>query len=119
MSYLKTDGLFRGGDSSSVSKVALKESFKNFNLAFEEILSTQTTWVVPDPQLREELRLLILTTVIPGYRSFVERFQPLLEGGQQPSKYIKYTPEDLENYLSDLFEGICKTSKHLRRKLGS
>ncbi|KAG1363485.1 exocyst complex component EXO70A1 [Cocos nucifera] len=116
LSNLKDDGLW---SASGAPSSAVKGRFKKFNLAFEEIWSKQTAWVVPDPQLREDLRLLILMTVIPGYRSFFMRYGSRLGGVQQPSKYLKYTPEDLENYLSDLFEGASEKSNHLRRKLGS
>ncbi|XP_074568478.1 exocyst complex component EXO70B1-like [Curcuma longa] len=105
LSCLKDEGM-GSGSSSSVSKVTLKEKFKNFNLAFEEIYRVQTTWKVPDPQLREELRISISERVIPAYRAFMGRYGSQLDGGKYATKYIKYTPEDLESELSDLFEGL-------------
>ncbi|XP_042391107.1 exocyst complex component EXO70B1-like [Zingiber officinale] len=104
LSCMKDDG-FGSGSSSSVSKVTPKDKFKNFNLAFEEIYRVQTTWKVPDPQLREELRILVSEAVIPAYRSFMGRFGSQV-GGRQATKHIKYTPDDLESNLSDLFEGL-------------
>jgi exocyst complex protein 7 len=44
------------------------------------------------------------------------RFGSQLEGGRHAGKYIKYTPDDLENYLIDLFEGTPLVLHHLRRK---
>ncbi|XP_073098660.1 exocyst complex component EXO70A1-like isoform X1 [Elaeis guineensis] len=117
LSCLKDDGLGGTGSSRNVSREALKERFKNFNLAFEEICRTQTKWKVPDSQLREELRISISEKVIPAYRSFVGRFHGQLEGGRHVAKYVKYTPEDIENYLSDLFEGCPSQSSHHRRAL--
>ncbi|KAK6924682.1 Exocyst complex subunit Exo70, C-terminal [Dillenia turbinata] len=114
LSCLKDDGI--GGSSSNASKVALKERFKNFNACFEEIYRVQTSWKVPDPQLREELRISISEKVIPAYRSFMGRFGSQLEGGRHSGKYIKYTPEDLECYLLDLFEGSPNVLHHMRRK---
>ncbi|KAF8399948.1 hypothetical protein HHK36_015820 [Tetracentron sinense] len=119
LSCLKDEGIGGGGSSSNVSKVILKERFKNFNLSFEEIYRNQTAWRVPDPQLREELRISISEKVLPAYRSFMGRFGCHLEGGRHAGKYIKYTPEDLENYLLDLFEGSPGILHHLRRKLSS
>ncbi|KAK6920530.1 Exocyst complex subunit Exo70, C-terminal [Dillenia turbinata] len=115
LSCLKDDGI--GGSSSNASKVALKERFKNFNACFEEIYRVQTSWKVPDPQLREELRISISEKVIPAYRSFMGRFGSQLEGGRHSGKYIKYTPEDLESYLLDLFEGSPNVLHHMRRKI--
>ncbi|KAJ8752620.1 hypothetical protein K2173_005509 [Erythroxylum novogranatense] len=114
LACLKDEGI--GGSVSNVSKVALKERFKNFNACFEEIYRVQTGWKVPDPQLREELRLSISEKVLPAYRAFVGRFGSQLESGKHAGKYIKYTPEDLENYLLYLFEGVPLVLHHLRRK---
>ncbi|MBA0794638.1 hypothetical protein Gohar_018947 [Gossypium harknessii] len=112
---LKDEGI--GGSSNNASKVTLKERFKNFNACFEEIYRIQTGWKVPDPQLREELRISISEKVIPAYRSFMGRFGSQLESGRNSGKYIKYTPEDLENYLLDLFEGSPLILHHMRRKI--
>ncbi|MBA0735591.1 hypothetical protein Gogos_019426 [Gossypium gossypioides] len=111
---LKDEGI--GGSSNNASKVTLKERFKNFNACFEEIYRIQTGWKVPDTQLREELRISISEKVIPAYRSFMGRFGSQLESGRNSGKYIKYTPEDLENYLLDLFEGSPLILHHMRRK---
>ncbi|KAL9156268.1 hypothetical protein ABFS82_09G064500 [Erythranthe guttata] len=114
LSCLKDEGI--GGSSSNASKVALKERFKNFNACFEDIYRMQTAWKVPDPQLREELRISISEKVIPAYRSFLGRFGSHLESGRHAGKYIKYNGEDLEGYLLDLFEGTPLILHHLRRK---
>ncbi|XP_062207915.1 exocyst complex component EXO70B1-like [Phragmites australis] len=102
---LKDGGLPQTVGSSSALKAALKDRFKNFNLAFEELYRTQTTWRVVDPQLREELKISISEKVLPAYRSFVGRFRGQLEGGRSSARYIKYNPEDLESQVSDFFEG--------------
>ncbi|XP_060204464.1 exocyst complex component EXO70B1 [Lycium barbarum] len=114
LSCLKDEGL--SGSSSNASKVALKERFKSFNACFEEIYRIQTGWKVPDAQLREELRISISEKVLPAYRSFLGRFGGHLESGRNAGKYIKYTLEDLEGYLLDLFEGSPLVLHHLRRK---
>ncbi|XP_006645246.1 exocyst complex component EXO70B1-like [Oryza brachyantha] len=105
LACLRDDGLPQTMGSSSALKTALKERFKNFNLAFEELYKTQTTWRVVDPQLREELKISISEKVLPAYRSFVGRFRGQLEGGRNSTRYIKYNPDDLENQVSDFFEG--------------
>ncbi|KAL6616624.1 hypothetical protein ACP70R_038894 [Stipagrostis hirtigluma subsp. patula] len=105
LACLRDDGLPQTMGSSSALKAALKDRFKNFNLAFEELYRTQTAWRVVDPQLREELKISISEKVLPAYRSFVGRFRGQLEGGRSSAKYIKYNPEDLENQVSDFFEG--------------
>ncbi|CAI9754671.1 unnamed protein product [Fraxinus pennsylvanica] len=114
LSCLKDVGIV--GSSSNASKAALKERFKNFNACFEDIYKTQTAWKVPDPQLREELRISISEKVLPAYRAFVGRFGSHLESGRNAGRYIKYNPDDLENYLLDLFEGTPLILHHMRRK---
>jgi exocyst complex protein 7 len=105
LACLRDDGLPQATGSSSALKAALKERFKSFNLAYEELYRTQTAWRVVDPQLREELKISISEKVLPAYRSFFGRFRGQLEGGRNFAKYIKYNPEDVENQVSDFFEG--------------
>lgn len=117
LSCLKDEGIGGSGSSSNVSKVTLKDRFKSFNLCFEEVYRIQTQWKVPDPQLREELRISISEKVLPAYRSFLGRFGSHLESGRHAGKYIKYTPDDLENHLLDLFEGTPGLLHNPRRRI--
>ncbi|CAN6170368.1 unnamed protein product [Urochloa humidicola] len=83
----------------------VKEGFKNFNSTFEEIRRVQLTWKVPNPQLRQQLRIIILNQVFPAYLSYFERYNPVL-CNSSANKYIKYIPNDIENIVLDLFEGL-------------
>lgn len=84
----------------------VKEGFKNFNSAFEEISRVQTTWKVPNPQLRQHLRIIILNQVVPAYSTSVGRYSYVIHNNSvSKSKYIKYIPNDIENIVLDLFEG--------------
>ncbi|XP_073152555.1 exocyst complex component EXO70A1-like [Henckelia pumila] len=113
---LRDEGLHVSGSfSSGVSKSALRERFKSFNAIFEEVHRTQATWLIPDTQLREELRISISDLLIPAYRSFLGRFRSHIESGRHPENYIKYSVEDLENEVLDFFEGY-PASQHLRRR---
>ncbi|KAG8388429.1 hypothetical protein BUALT_Bualt02G0125000 [Buddleja alternifolia] len=113
---LRDEGLHVSGSfSSGVSKSALRERFKAFNAMFEEVHRTQATWLIPDTQLREELRISISEKVLPAYRSFLGRFRSHIESGRHPENYIKYSVEDLENAVLDFFEGY-PVNQHLRRR---
>lgn len=81
----------------------VRKRMRNFNSAFGEIIRVQKTWKVPNPQLRQQLRLAILQQVLPAYYSYVGRYGSLVD--DYPSKYIKYNPDDIENHVLDLFEG--------------
>ncbi|CAN6445052.1 unnamed protein product [Victoria cruziana] len=72
---------------------------------FEELHQKQSQWTVPDSELRESLRLSVAEILLPAYRSFIKRFGPLIESGKNPQKYIRYTPENLEQILNEFFEG--------------
>ncbi|KAJ3675764.1 hypothetical protein LUZ60_004806 [Juncus effusus] len=118
LSFLRDDGLSSGsGSSGSSSRMALKEKFKNFNLAFEELYRVQTTWKVPDPQLREEIKISISEHVIPAYRAFLGRYGGQIDSGRHATRYIKYTTEDLEGCLSDLFEGLPGVANLPKRRV--
>ncbi|CAL9009682.1 unnamed protein product [Prunus brigantina] len=108
---LRDEGLHVSGSfSSGVSKSALRERFKSFNAMFEEVHRTQATWLIPDSQLREELRISISEKLIPAYRSFLGRFRSHIESGRHPENYIKYSVEDLETAVLDFFEGVAKST---------
>ncbi|WJX92287.1 hypothetical protein P8452_73948 [Trifolium repens] len=116
LSCLRDEGLHvSGGFSSGVSKSALRERFKAFNAMFEDVHRTQAVWLIPDSQLREELRISISEKLIPAYRSFLGRFRSHIESGRHPENYIKYSVEDLEDAVLDFFEGI-PVSQHTRRR---
>jgi len=116
LSFLKDEGIHSSGSfSSGVSRVVLKDRFKNFNAAFEEAHKAQSTWVVFDPQLRDELRISIADKLLPAYRAFVGRYGNFLETGRHPDKYIKFSAEDLESAIGDFFEG-SSGSLTLRRR---
>nr|GEU75024.1 exocyst complex component EXO70A1-like [Tanacetum cinerariifolium] len=105
-----------GNDETStagVSRENVKEIFKTFNTQFEELHQRQSQWSVPDSELRESLRLAVDEVLLPAYRSYGKRFGPMIEGGKNPSKYIRFTPEDLERMLAEFFEG--KTASEQRR----
>eukprot|EP00252_Welwitschia_mirabilis_P022888 TRINITY_DN6321_c0_g1_i1.p1 TRINITY_DN6321_c0_g1~~TRINITY_DN6321_c0_g1_i1.p1 ORF type:complete len:692 (+),score=122.84 TRINITY_DN6321_c0_g1_i1:403-2478(+) len=117
---LRDEGISGGGAfSSKISKETLKERFRSFNATFEDVYRNQIDWVVQDTQLREELRISIAEKLLPAYRSFLGRFKSHLEGGRHADRYIKYSPEDLENYLLDIFKDAPGSTHHLRRKSSS
>ncbi|XP_072148596.1 exocyst complex component EXO70A1 isoform X1 [Setaria viridis] len=92
-----------GSNSSTTSKSVVKERFRSFTMQFEEVCQTQINWVVPDRELRDNLILAIAEILIPAYREFLKRFGPLVGSSRNPSKYIKYNPDELEEALGNLF----------------
>ncbi|KAL6870749.1 hypothetical protein ACP4OV_014597 [Aristida adscensionis] len=103
LNLLRDDGVITV--KGHVQKPVLKERFKQFNAAMDEIQRTQGAWVVSDEQLQSELRVSIAAVVVPAYRSFLGRFQQHFTAGRQAEKYIKLSGEDLEAIIEELFDG--------------
>lgn len=120
LTCLKDEGIHMGGSSfsGSVSRTVLKERFKAFNAAFEETVKVQQSWIVSDPQLRVDLRISIVEMLLPAYRAFLGRFRNHLDSERHPERYAKYSAEDLESILNDLFEE-GPPSVHRRRSLST
>ncbi|KAD7478623.1 hypothetical protein E3N88_01759 [Mikania micrantha] len=102
LNLLKVEGIHIG-NSDSLSKM-VKERLLSFNTRFEEIYKCQTGWLVPDGQLCEDLRISISLKVIQAYRTFVGKFANRIS-----VRYVKYSADDLENYLLDFFQGSSRS----------
>ncbi|KAL6641840.1 hypothetical protein ACP70R_020021 [Stipagrostis hirtigluma subsp. patula] len=112
LGLLRDDGVITV--KGHIQKPVLKERFKQFNAAMDEIQRTQGAWVVSDEQLQSELRVSIAAVVVPAYRSFVGRFAQHFSAGRQSEKYIKLSAEDVETIIDELFDGNA-TSMARRR----
>jgi exocyst complex component 7 len=88
-----------GGVASAAAHRTVRDQARSFNAAFEEMYRTQMAWKVSDPQLR----IAVSERLIPAYRSFLGRASRL-----SVMKHVKYSLEDLENYVLDFFEGAQK-----------
>ncbi|KAG4185619.1 hypothetical protein ERO13_A09G243400v2 [Gossypium hirsutum] len=106
VSFLKDDN----PGSSSMSKSTFKERCKGFSVAFEEVYKTQTSWSIPDPELREDLRISTSLKVVLAYRTFLGRNLAYTD-----DKCVKHTVEHVENSLLDLFEGSSRSLRNSRR----
>ncbi|KAK8450063.1 hypothetical protein SEVIR_7G304500v4 [Setaria viridis] len=103
LGLLRDDGVLTV--KGHVQKPVLKERFKQFNAAMDEIQRTQGAWVVSDEQLQSELRVSIAAVVVPAYRSFLGRFSQHFSAGRQTEKYVKLSAEDVETIIDELFDG--------------
>ncbi|KAF2318656.1 hypothetical protein GH714_009595 [Hevea brasiliensis] len=86
---------------------AAKECFRRFNAAFEEAYKKQTSWIVPDGNLRDGLKVSIAKKLVPAYREFSEKYLVMLNGEKNLELLVRFSPDDLGNYLSDLFHGVA------------
>uniref|UniRef100_A0A6N2M0K2 Exocyst subunit Exo70 family protein n=1 Tax=Salix viminalis TaxID=40686 RepID=A0A6N2M0K2_SALVM len=91
-------------NSPQLSPEAAKECFQRFDAAFEEACKKQASWVVPDRKLRDELKVSIAKELIPAYREFCDTHKVMLKDYEV---FVRFGPDDLRNYLSDLFHGTA------------
>ncbi|XP_044460867.1 exocyst complex component EXO70H1-like [Mangifera indica] len=91
--------------SSAITPEAAMECFQRFNAAFEEAYMKQTSWIVPDGKLRDELRVSIAEKLVPEYREFFDTYVVMLNGNRNLKVLARFEPDDLGNYLSDMFHG--------------
>ncbi|KAH0918536.1 hypothetical protein HID58_026196 [Brassica napus] len=70
----------------------------------------QTGWVVPDSKLRDEIKVSAAMMLIPAYTEFYKKYRVGLR------KNLGVAPEDIGNYISDLYFGSggsgCVSSVH-------
>lgn len=78
-----------------------KETFRQFNSAFETVYRLQREWVVPDEKMRENIKASVAKKIVPLYRAFYSNYQVLLRGEEEA--LLRFTPEDVEKHLSELF----------------
>ncbi|KAH7537304.1 hypothetical protein FEM48_Zijuj03G0078500 [Ziziphus jujuba var. spinosa] len=91
--------------STTLSTDVAKECFRLFNAAFEEAYRKQTSWVVLDGKLRDDLKVSIAKKLVPKYQEFYETNIAMLSGEKNLELLVRFSPDDLGNYLSDLFHG--------------
>ncbi|KAJ6429068.1 hypothetical protein OIU84_020662 [Salix udensis] len=94
-------------NSPPLSPEEAKECFQRFNAAFEEAYKKQASWVVPDMKLRDELKVSIAKELLPAYREFYDTHRMALKMENNFEMFVRFTPDDLENYISALFHGTA------------
>ncbi|XP_042516165.1 exocyst complex component EXO70H1-like [Macadamia integrifolia] len=91
--------------ATTMSLEEAKECFNNFNSAFEQIYRTQSSWIVTDRKLREEIKVSIARKLVPAYGELYRKYRDLLRSENEMESVVRFHPHDLGNYLSDLFYG--------------
>lgn len=98
--------------TAEISPANAEIEFQKFNAAFEEAYRKQSTWTVPDSKLRDEIKISISKKLMPKYREFYERNRDKVKGLKAGAGgmnglecVVRFVPDDLDNYLSDLFYG--------------
>ncbi|KAL2340648.1 hypothetical protein Fmac_008588 [Flemingia macrophylla] len=106
LSIIKDDSI-----SSCVSQKTLEKRFKRFSTAFGEVYKIQTGWRISDPQLRDDLQISVSQKVVHAYSTYTGK-----NSSNIAEKYIKYTVDDLQSYILDLFQGSPKSLHYYHKK---
>lgn len=91
--------------TADISPDVAKACFERFNSDFEEAYRKKSSWFIPDPKLRDQIKVSVAKRLVPVYQEFYERNRRLFRREAGVEAIIRFAPEDLGNYLSDLFIG--------------
>ncbi|WOL06479.1 exocyst complex component EXO70A1 [Canna indica] len=103
-SLLSREGLILFSGGRAKARDLVKQRLKAFNESFDQMYQKQCTWVIPDKDLREKICQLVVQTIVPSYRSYMQNYGPLVEQDASARKYAKYTSQSLEHMLGSLFQ---------------
>ncbi|WVY99519.1 hypothetical protein V8G54_025589 [Vigna mungo] len=78
---------------------------ESFMFAFREACRAQSSWVVPDPNLRDEIKASIATKFEPIYKVFFEKYQ------LGPDAVFGCSPNYFEKSISDILTGCVSSSQ--------
>lgn len=94
------------GAASDMANMPLRERMNVFNTSFDEVCRAQSSWVISDPQLKEELKAATTGALVPAYRNFLGRFRNASEVGRNPDRHVRYSVEDVNDRINnELFQG--------------
>ncbi|CAA7041405.1 unnamed protein product [Microthlaspi erraticum] len=94
-------------EPTDLSPEEAKIYFRRFHTAFEEAYMKQSSRVVPDSKLRDELKVSVAKKLVPEYREFYRKYLPMLGQERNIEILVRFKPDNLENYISDLFHGTA------------
>ncbi|CAH8376532.1 unnamed protein product [Eruca vesicaria subsp. sativa] len=97
-------------NNTTLSPDQAKTHFKRFHVAFEEAYMRQSSCVIHDVKLRDELKVSIARKLVPEYKEFYEKYFPMVREERNIEMLVRFKPDNLENYLSDIFHGTSELS---------
>ncbi|XP_077866786.1 exocyst complex component 7-like [Saccoglossus kowalevskii] len=92
-----------GGKLKDRDRQNIKDKFKGFNNAFEEIYQIQKLYAIPDMDLRKSLIEDNKNYILPPYKLFREKYASV-QFTKNPDKYIKYTIDEVTNMMDKFFD---------------
>ncbi|XP_022998663.1 exocyst complex component EXO70H1-like [Cucurbita maxima] len=91
--------------TADISPERARKHFHDFNIAFEEAYRHQASWIVTDSKLREHIKISLGKKLGTLYGEFYIKYRSRLEKLFGCDSEVRFAPDDLGNYLSDLLHG--------------
>ncbi|KAK4785279.1 hypothetical protein SAY86_001968 [Trapa natans] len=92
-------------DAGNLQADGARECFRRFNLEFQAAYRKQLEWAVADSKMREEIKAALSGKLLPTYTALYEAHGVGLRRDAFRDSIVRMSPEELRNYLSDLFQG--------------
>ncbi|KAK9920746.1 hypothetical protein M0R45_029292 [Rubus argutus] len=89
--------------SVEISSQEARLIFRNFNFSLEEAYRKQKLNMVPDAKLRDEIMASVTRKLVTVYKEFYDAHRVLVGSMRNVALYVRFTPEDVRHYLSDLY----------------
>ncbi|KAK1428762.1 hypothetical protein QVD17_17602 [Tagetes erecta] len=115
MAWNKVISSIPANHNMNLSIESARDCFRRFNLEFNDACKKQSTWIICDNKVRDEIKVSLSKNIIPAYKALYEQYRGCFRG---VDSVVRYSPEDLGNWLSDLFHGagasgsVKTTSSH-------
>ncbi|XP_052172315.1 exocyst complex component EXO70H1-like [Diospyros lotus] len=92
--------------TAGMSAEEVRECLRRFNRALEQAYLKQSGCVVDDSNLRQQIKLSITRKVVEAYTEFYHTQR--VEAWRGDRHLVRFAPQDVRNYLSDLFFGTVE-----------
>ena len=93
--------------TSKAERNTVKQRFKAVNQNIKALASLHSSWAIPDSDLCEEVRQMVLAELLPLYGAFTSHYLDTYFS-KKPDKYIIFTDGDLRKMVEeDLFSRRC------------
>ncbi|KAG4976875.1 hypothetical protein AAZX31_13G117300 [Glycine max] len=89
--------------TAEMSPAEARVMFGNFNFEFEKAYRRENTFTVPVQDFREEIKASLARKITPIYRELYETHRIGLGTVREMREYVTFAPEDVENYMMNLF----------------
>ncbi|KAJ0088383.1 hypothetical protein Patl1_31954 [Pistacia atlantica] len=96
--------------TAAITPGQAKDYFRNFQSSFEQVYNQQSSCIVTDPKLRDEIKVSIGRKLVTKYRELYDKHRLTVGGERNARMVVRFSPEDVGNYLSDLFFGTIEGS---------